>query len=339
MNNIMEQYIEVTEKNIREYMKIIFNYHNNDEIISEFITTYINIRYYNIYNGNEKSRPFYLKIMDEINKKSEKIKQNYGPDKEKIIENIKKVFNYILFFDNVRKVENFKSIDSIKEIINELVGIREKEFGIKNKKDFKDKLYEKIIDDMIKKEIYIDSFENEDFSLEFQRINQTDIYNTFLKYNLKMPKEYSKEAIDKVFNKSIISEDKLEIEYLLLSIVVLKDILEGNFKDIYIAEFKCSLFKKEQKLNKILKIIDNQALQEKINLNITYEELIKNKNKVLKYVKEGYKFAITLDNSMKNIEEMEKLKMFRIIVVPDSFKLNKKIKNKTFIEKNNFIII
>ena len=330
MNNIMDKYIDNTEKNIHKYMKMIFNSYYDKDIVSEYINTYINIRYYNIYNGKNMSRPFYLKIMDELNQKAKILKNKYGKESEKIVEDIKKVFNYILFFDNVRKVENFTKIESIKEVIEELATIREKEFGIKNKEDFNEKLYAEIVDDMINKDIYLDKFDTDDFSLKFEKIGEDYIYKTWMDYEIKVPKEYSKMAIDKVFNKGIIGEDKLEVEYTLLSIISIRDILEGNFKDIYLAEFKTSLFNKEQKLERILQVLNNQAIQDKIRLVISYEELTKYKDNVLEYVSKGYKFAIELDNSMKEVKEIERLKMFEIILIPK----NLKIKNEVTKEKN-----
>lgn len=334
MKNIMDEYIEFTEKNIRKYMKMIFNSYYDEEIVSEYIKTYVNIRYYNIYNRENISRPFYLKIMDELDDKSKILQNKYNKEKEKIIKNTKQVFSYILFFDNVRKVENFKKIKSISEVIENLVIIREKEFGIKNKEDFKEKLYKTIVDDMLNKDIYLDNFSNDDFHLDFKKLDEKkEIYYVKLEHDIKMPMQFSNEAVEKVFNKSIIAEDKLEIEYILLSIVSIKDILSGNFNDIYITEFESTLLNKKQKMERILLAINNQALQEKIYLNISYEKLMENKEQVLEYVKKGYNFAVTLDNSVKYIEDVEKLKMFKILIIPKNLKISKEIKKSHLKEK------
>ena len=193
---------------------------------------------------------------------------------------------------------------------------------------------------MLEKELYLENFNTDDFILQFQKIDdKKEIYQVNLDHNIKMPKEYSEIAIDEVFNKSIISEDKLEIEYLLLSIVVLNDILEGNFKYTYVVEFKTTLFSKNSKIDRILEKIDNQALQDKIYLKIKYEELSLYKDKVIEYTKDGYKFAIELDNSMKNKNEIEKLKMFKTILVPKNFQFKDEIINKEFEFDNNFIVL
>ena len=111
-----------------------------------------------------------------------------------------------------------------------------------------------------------------------------------------------------------------------MSVVSIRDIINGNFKDSYIAEFTSSLFKKKQKMNGILALISNQALQEKINLNIKYSDYIKNQKSVLDYTKLGYNFVITLDDLVKSVEDVEKLKMFKLVIAPKELVLYKELK-------------
>ena len=85
-----------------------------------------------------------------------------------------------------------------------------------------------------------------------------------------MPMQYSESAIEKLFTEGIVEEDKMQVEYMLLSLISVRDIISGSFKDIYVAEFAEPLFKKKTKLDGILSIIDHQALQAKIYLNLDY---------------------------------------------------------------------
>ena len=144
-----------------------------------------------------------------------------------------------------------------------------------------------------------------------------------LLYNLKI-----------VYNEGIVAEDKLQVEYILLSVVVISDIINGNFDDKYIAEFASTLFKKKQKLDSILSILGNQELQDKIHLNIMYSDYIKNQKSILAYTKKGYNFTITLDNTVKSIEDVEKLKMFKMVIVPQKLSLYKEIKSNKEILNN-----
>lgn len=337
MNNLMDTYLKFTEKKIKKYMKIVFSVNYDEEIIEEFLRTYINARYYNVQNSEKPARAFYMRILDELEYKEDMLMEKCDAEAESLdekqsrlnlIHSIKEAFGYVLFFDNVRNIENFKTIDSLHEIIEKMLESVEKDFDIKNPKDVEEKLYQEVKSDMIEKDIFLDKFETDEFSLVFENANfDENFYFVELEHNIKMPMQYSESAINKVFTEGIIAEDKLQIEYILLSTVAIRDIINGNFKDCYIAEFETSLFKKKQKLNGILALIENQALQEKINLNIKYADYIKNQKSVLEYIKRGFSFVITLDDTLKNAEDVEKLKMFKLVIVPEELKIYKEIKS------------
>lgn len=346
MKNLMDMYLNFTEKRIKKYMRMAYSQYYNEEIVSEYLKTYVNARYYNIRNTEKPARAFYLRIIDEIDFKSGiLIKKNNEETEDrqerqenlKMINNVKEVFEYILFFDNVRRIENFKKIDSLREIIKKMMNVVTAEYTIKNSKDVEEKLYKEITHDLLEKDIFLDKFETDEFMLEFENCEQIeDLYIAKLEHNLKMPMQYSETAIEKVFTEGIVAEDKLQVEYMLLSLISVRDIVEGDFKDIYIAEFTNTLFKKKAKLDSILSLIENQALQEKIHLNLDYSDYIKNQKAVLEYTNKGFNFAITLDNEIKSVEDVEKLKMFKFVIAPKKLVLYKELKqNKTIL--NNVI--
>ena len=336
MNSLMDSYLNFTEKKIKKYMKIIFATYYDEEIVDEFLRTYINARYYNVQNTDKPARAFYLRILDELEYKEDLLMEKCEEEAESLdekqaklnkIHKVKEVFGYVLFFDNVRNIENFKSIDSLKEIIEKIIDLVNSDYEIKNPKDVEDKLYKEVKSNMIDKDVFLEKFETDEFSLSFEATEfNEDFYNVKLQHNVKMPMQYSEEAIEKVFTEGIIAEDKLQIEYILLSTIAIRDIVNGNFKDAYIAEFEPSLFKKKQKLNGILDLISNQALQEKINLNISYSDYKKNQKNVLDYTSKGYNFVITLDEAVKSVEDVEKLKMFKLVIAPKDLVLYKQIK-------------
>lgn len=336
MNNLMDTYLKFTEKKIKKYMKTIFNIYYDEELIDEYLRTYINARYYNIKNSEKPARAFYLRILDELEFKEDILMEKCEEESENLdekqnrlnlIHKVKEVFGYILFFDNVRNIENFKTIDSIREIIEKIMEIADVPFSEKKRKEIEDKLYEEVKSDMLEKEVFLEKFDTDEFMLEFESTAfNEDMYYVRLEHNVKMPMQYSDFAIEKVFTEGLIAEDKLQIEYILLSVIAIRDIINGSFKDFYIVEFASSLFKKKQKLNGILSLIDNQALQEKINLNITYLDYIRNKKDVLTYTKNGFNFVITLDDSLEHVEEIEKLKMFKLVIVPKDLLVYKEIK-------------
>ena len=50
MKNLMDVYLSFTERKIKKYMKLIFNQYYDENIVNEYLRTYINARYYNIIN-------------------------------------------------------------------------------------------------------------------------------------------------------------------------------------------------------------------------------------------------------------------------------------------------
>ena len=344
MNNLMDTYITFTEKKIKKYMKILLAKQYDEYFVDEYLKTYINARYYNIQNTEQPARAFYLRILEELEykedilmKKCEEEAQNLDEKQSQLnkIHNLKELFAYILFFDNVRNIENFKTIDNMKEIVSKMTQTANTLFKTDISQSVEKKLYEEIKQDMIEKEIFLDKFDTDEFVLQFENSKSKDnIYFATLEQKVKMPMQYSEVAIEKVYHEGIIAEDKLQVEYILLSVVVILDILKGNFDDTYIAEFTSTLFKKKQKLDSILSILGNQALQDKINLNILYSDYIKNQKHVLEYTKKGYNFTITLDNEVNNIEDVEALKMFKMVIVPQKLSIYKDIKSNKALFNN-----
>lgn len=337
MKNLMDVYLSFTERKIKKYMKLIFNQYYDENIVNEYLRTYINARYYNIINIEKPARAFYLRILDELDYKEDTLMEKCEKEAEslsekqqrlKVISTVKEVFGYILFFDNVRNIENFKTIGSIKEIVAKALAVASEAYGFKVPKDAEDKIYKEIKSDLLSKDLFLDKFDTDEFMLNFENSElRDDLFLVELLYNVKMPMQYSSQAVAQVFSEGIIAEDKLQVEYLLLSIIVIRDIVNGSFKDTYIAEFAPTLFKKKQKLDSLLSIIDNQALQSEISLNIMYSDYIKNKKSVFEYTKKGFNFTITLDNSIQSIEDVEELKMFKIVIAQKNLVLYRDLKN------------
>lgn len=252
---------------------------------------YLNVRFYNFYpkDDNLTFRKNYLNAI----KEAEASIVRDMPEKRKLIENMGLFFYYILYFD---KISYRVDID---EIIEKLYKIRKKLLK-KDNEDFKKNFYNIFIEYSNKKEKFLKKFETEEFVLkisDYEGANNANRVN--LKYNIKFPMIYSNQAIENVFNSGLISEDKLFVEYNLISVEVIQDILRGNFKRQYIIEFNTNLFNKSRKLASLLKIINNSAVQDKINFKITYKEFLKNKENIYELMRNGFKFAVILDDSFE----------------------------------------
>lgn len=337
-NNFFVEYVETNRKTIYKYLKLIFKKDYDEEVADEYVENYINARYYNL-SYQETSRVFYLrikevllKVMAKLLEKNEKIKERTHDyvtyrQKEKIITNMFTAFDYIFFFDKVRDIENMKRIKSIDQVIDKLYQKRENEYLIKERIDTKEEFKELVETSMENNEEFLNKyFADKTFELGIKRAhNKNDVYNIELIPNVTIPMIYSQVAINMAYNTELISEERLLPEYTLLSLVITRDVVEANFKDQYIVEFATTLLRKKKKIKNVLEIIDDPTVQEKINLKIKYEELSVYKEEIYELMKEGYKFAIELDNSLKDAGEIDKLKMFSYIIVPQKVKLYKEI--------------
>lgn len=342
MKCLADQYLTYTQNQIKKYFKLVYGTKFNKEIIDEYMKTYMNARYYNIVNTNKPARAFYLRILDEIEYKRDILLAKNEKDTQDIIEkennsimieNINEAFQYILFFDDVRDIKNFKTIKNIKEIAVKFVECIRKDYDVKE--SVIDELTDMLEKAKDKKTLYLENLQSDEFVLELEECSE--IENTYfveLKHQIKMPSQYSESAIKKVFTEGLIAEDKLAVEYILLTMVSLRDIIEGNFEDKYIAEFEPSIFKKQAKFASTIDWLDNPAIQEKISVNIYYEDYIKNQKLILDYIKKGFSFVITLDGKAKTVEDVEKLKMFKIVVATENLALYKELKQNKNLFKN-----
>ena len=150
-----------------------------------------------------------------------------------------------------------------------------------------------------------------------------------------MPEIYSGISIEKAFNTGIIAEDKLEVEYNLITLKVLDDILKGNFKRQYIVEFAISLIDKPKKMARILNIIDNSAVQDKVSLQIKYKDFMNNKDTIYDLMRNGFKFSVILDETFEPIyTNFEKLNIFQFTIASKNLKyFDEIIANKPIIKK------
>lgn len=290
-SNVMQEYIKMTQDEVISYIKLIFERSYSKKIALRYMNAYLNVRFYNFYpkDDNLTFRKNYLNAI----KEEEANIVRAMPEKKKLIENMGLFFYYILYFD---KISYRVDVD---EIIEKLYKIRKKLLR-KDNEDFKENFrntYEEYAD---KKEKFLKKFETEEFYLkvtDYEGANNANRVN--LKYNIKFPMLYSTQAIENVFNSGLVAEDKLFVEYNLMSVEIIQDILKGNFKRQYIIEFNTNLFKKKRKLASLLNVINNSAVQDKVNLKITYKEFLQNKDNIYELMRDGFKFAVILDNSFE----------------------------------------
>lgn len=321
--NIMDEYIELTKKQINEYMKLVFEERYNQKYCDLFTERYINIRYFNYY-GNEYFETFRRKILHHLKQVGEDIIINNIVDRE-LIETMKIFYFYVLYFDNVIYDKDLqKTISQIYKLKKRLLK------DVQD--DFEERLYQILQEDRLQKEELIKRFSSEEFCINLANYpDKLKVFRVNLKYNnIKFPPEYSEFAINKAFHMGTVNEDKLVVEYYLIVLQVLKDIVNLKFKNKYVLEFADSLLKKPKKIKSILNIINNAAIQEKISLKIKYEDFLKNREVIYELMREGFKITAILDNSFEvNFKNIESLQMFQFVIINKNLKQYEEIiKNK-----------
>ena len=306
--NIINEHIKIVKKQINEYMKLVFDNKFKKKYCDSYTEKYIKVRYYNFYEDdfNEKMR---TRILDNLKKEQQNLCIDNIEDRE-VIEQMCIFFYYVLYFDKVIQSRDIKkTIEKISKLRKRVLNIEDEEFNKLVYNTMKE--FEK------EKEKLVERFETDDFKLKITNYpDELNVYRVNLKYNFNFPLVYSEFAINKAFNIGIINEDKLAIEFYLISIEVLKDVLKQNFKKKYILEFAPSLFEKPKKLKSILNILNNPILQEKVSIKLRYEQFLNHKDIVYELLREGFRITAILDSSFtidyKNIED---LKMFKYIII------------------------
>ena len=318
--NIMEQYIKNTKVFIKNFTKMFFLEKYNEEISNEYIETYIDSRIYNF--GDDSQRFFYRRIYASLLEKKVKLEENKELDK-KLLEDNLMIYQFIFYIDGVR------AITDLNEFVTDLYEKRTTKFELESSKGLKDRMLKLIKSYIKEKEEFPKKYQTEDFSLDITKYFLIDnTYKVKLKYNFRIPYIYSKEVISEVYNEGIVNEDKLIIEYILLTFVCIKDIDNGDFDTIYVVDFANTLFTKQVKLKQTLRLITNPAMQDKVCLKIKYKDFEENKELIYDLMKDGYKFAIELDNTFNpTIINIKKLAVFNYLIVAENSKYYDKIKD------------
>jgi len=326
-HNITQEYLELVKKELSSIMKLILENKYKKQDADDILDKYIKVRYLGFFKENEGEKlTLRQKIMKTFQEKELKLIEE-NPQKQKDIQNIFVFYYYILYFD---------SVITSKEITNVIERIEKLRLKLLGKKDekFKELLLNQIKEKDKNIQEFFKKYETNNFNLKIKNYpNDQGLYKVKINYNINFPMIYSNEAIEKAFKTGITKEDKLIVEYYLISVNVIKDIIKQNFTKQYIIEFASTLLKKPKKIKSILNIIDNPLVQDKVSLRIKYKEFIENKETVYELIRNGFRMAIILDDSIDvTFSELDKLNVFEYVIV------NKKMKKYDEIIKNKIVI-
>lgn len=325
--NIVNDYILYDKECIGKYLDIIATNIIDEKLVEIIIKTYIDVRYYDLYVHIDDSvmttLDYYVKTETEKYLQSSEKKVSDAKLKRTINLSLW-LIKYILYFE---KATTDRKLGKLLEQL---------EFELKKKfedvpENLKNDLFVLIRDNANNKKKCLRRTKCNDFHLDIKTTSNINVYDVDLVSDVKIPDLFSEVAIRRVYNSGIVKEDKLLVLFTLTSIEVLQNILNYDYDTNYLIEFDCNLFNKKNKINNLLKIIDLDLLKDKISLKINYEDFLLNKDTVYSYVKEGYKFAVILDETYDN--SIEILDIFSYVVLDD-----KQGATSAILERENVII-
>ena len=98
--------------------------------------------------------------------------------------------------------------------------------------------------------------------------------------------------------------------------------INSNFDKKYIIYLPNTLYSKDKKIEKTLSMIEDEHAKESVVILVRLEELLKYKTLIKKFKKEGYNFALALNNEF-NIE----IKNYTTLNLADYIYVDKTIPN------------
>ena len=310
--NVMDEYSKITIRQLNEYMKSILGDKYRKFICDEFSDVYINIRYNGLITP-KRGLTVRNKLFQELKKKEiELVKEN--PKYQRMIEYTYLFYDDCAFFDTAHKQSE------IKDKVEEILDIRREFFGedkITKEDEMKFRLNFTLMVQMNNEEKanFLKKFETKEFKLKFRNYKD-NLQKVLLSQNVKFPYIYSNEAINDVFNSGVTLEDKLLVEYYLLSAKVIKDIEQSDYRKEYVVDFPETLLDKETKLARLLNIINNSTMQDRITLELTYREFKMHREKIYDLVSQGFNFAMKVDedNFEPNDAEIQTFSILKYII-------------------------
>jgi len=339
--NLIDKVIFIKEEEINELVTLLNKERvkpNEPSIKDNFLRSYIDAKYYNhcgdinvSYNGKNENSKLEAVLEDVSNKM---IGSYTGTDKkyaEKVLK-YKNIFMMIMIIEHINKLYDDNDLKIVA-------------YQKKLSKVFDEKTLNKIIGKLISiqrvySKILSDSLEIVDsntFELEYNQLtSKKNIYGLILKHNINFSKVYSDYIIDKTYDEGIVAEDKVLVAINILYSVIADNMLNNNLKNSYLLYLPSTLYEKENKLSKVLSLLEDEACKTSVIFLIKYSVLTKNKKLIRDIKKQGYRFAIYFD------EDVIKDKDQSIIAIGDYiFADRKTVKNTNlalFVDKSSIVL-
>jgi len=283
-NNIIVQYINFVKKQMSQFYKLVLGTQYDKKLVETLLEQYLLVRYYDETNY-PKERDFVERIGRELYDLIEPLMNKKNAEQ---IKNIYSLFGYIPYFDDCFFLEDEKELLEI-FFQDENLKI---EFTPEKKKEIRSFLR----NFRLLKEKFHALFTTKNFYLKEKRIKK-NLYRLTLGHDVKISNLFSDFAIEKVFNTGIINEDKLFVQFIMASEIILENAISLDFSRSYVMDLPSSFFAKEKKLERVFHLIDNTLAKKQLILNINYEDYLVHKNKIEDFIKEGYTLSLTINKT------------------------------------------
>lgn len=298
--NVMKEFISFKKKSFNNYAKLCLDKYYDKTSFNKLLDLYIKIRYYDELDIM-KDKSLVKKISNHL---VENAKINITDKNKNSIKHTLYFFGFIYHLDGLM---NNSNCQTIAKRINEY---RTNELKL-NKLDDK-KLTNLFENDLKRINNYLQEFNDNTFHINKTKISN-NLYNINLLHNINFPKLYSKYAIDNVYNRNIVLENKIFIEYYMVSATIINDIIKLKFNNNYLVDFSQTFFTKKEKMARLINIINDEIIKEKIIIKINYSTYIDNKTIIDILINKGFKFALIIDKEI-NKEDKIMLKIFSYVL-------------------------
>ena len=311
--SVMNKYLTMSNKHMDDILKYILKKKYYKNICEKFKNIYYEVRYNGLIES-KRGTTVRSKLLNQYRELKEKIIKS---EKELAgaIEATYTIFDEVTYFDTAIFERDFTN--KINDIYEEYAEISDTEI---DKNIFTKELLRIVQINQREKLQFFKKFDTNEFRLQGSNINE-NIKRIGIVHNIKFPSIYSNEAIEKAFSSGVTKEDKLFVEFYLLSIRVILDVIKSEYRKKYFVLLDTNILSKAQKTTRLLEIINNPIIQDRIIMQIDYSDLETCKKEVYNLISEGYRFAVELDESYIDEKiEAQRLDVFEFILVSKEYK-------------------
>ncbi len=341
--NVISTFMNFKINCLKKYCKIIgknlVNLEISDDFYNRYLNTYINTVYYHILGTVDYTDDLKYN-QTTINKELEGIYEEiiYDIENSDLIEsidiyNLKKdqakiSYRLSLFITMFNKLE-FTLDDDYNEFINKLTILLERNKRISElfTEDVYASLFEEVRNDLVKQNKYFNSLSDLDFSLVYRKFVSTKNYLIRLNHTIKrLQRNYKQTMVDRVYEFDSVSIPKIKTMINLVSMDILKRLLNKEKIGTYFIKFSEVCFKDKKTYEDILSLMDNSLIRK--CLVIIVDNNIYNSHVSFFTNYTFYTYAVLVDMSHindveKKLDNLNTLGLFKYIIVD-------KVKNRDY---------